>query len=482
MNANQSTPDADNTGLQAAEGDNTHEVKDAQAENTEQVPAADKPKPVFTLKHFAEKLGHIRSIATSFVLLILVFVLIGSAAKAMWQDIVMIEPIRVPQDLVRRGYTAEVVAHRLIDQALKIHTEVMSQREGHVLAADWLQADIQVPGAGISIKSLLGYVQALFGFSEKRIGGEITHDGDLFQLRIRLTQKGVNSQSLSVYAKEVNTLVRRGAEKLIESTDPYLMAYYLVNKDPERAKNLLQMCLIKPPVEDDVWAYNLWGLIHLQEGKTDSAKEKFQQAILLDPEFPLAYSNWGLALAGRGKHDEADAKFEQAVKIDPNAGMIYNGWGLVHAMRGDEEGANAHFQKAIELDPDNPRIYFGWGVAFDRSGKKDQAFEKINKALSLNPEFIEAHIYIAEKMYWSGSYPEAVKHYQKVSSLSPYYAKKLTYYTRSLTRWGDKLAGDGDIRAAIEKYDQAIAFRQAPWLHKKKEELQAKLVTVSTVE
>lgn len=281
------------------------------------------------IEHVAARVRGVSAVITSVVLLGFLVAVLTAMLVAVFRDTVLVEPIGAPQELVQRGYTPQVIAYRLMDEVMAIRLEYKSMKEGRAITADWTQADIQIPTTGISFKSFLSEVRRLFGIPETRIGGEITRDEDVLRLRLRLHQPGNHRHTQLVRsAHGLDELLHLGGQDLIRSTDPYLLAFYLFNRDPRTAIALIEYCIANAPADDDPWAYNLWGLVHLIQGRDRQAREMLLKALALRPDFPPAYNNLGLAHTFRAEYAEADAAFQKALTINPNLGVIYSSWGF----------------------------------------------------------------------------------------------------------------------------------------------------------
>ncbi|MCI0483320.1 MAG: tetratricopeptide repeat protein [candidate division NC10 bacterium] len=412
------------------------------------------------IEHLAARVRGISAVITSVVLLGFLVAVLTAMLVAAFRDTVLVEPIGAPEELVQRGYTPQVIAYRLMDEVMAIRLEYKSMKDGRAITADWTQADIQIPTTGISFKSFLSEVRRLFNIPETRIGGEITRDEDVLRLRLRLHQPGNHRHTQLVRsARGLDELLYLGAQDLIRSTDPCLLAFYLFNRDPRSAVALIEHCVANAPADDDPWAYNLWGLVHMAEGREQEGREMFLKALTLRPDFPPAYNNLGLAHTLREEYEEADAAFQKALTTNPNLGILYSTWGLSYAMRGNEKEAEEHFTKALRLEPDNPRIRLARGLSLVRMGKREQGIQEIQKAIALSPTFVAAHQIAGDYFYESRSFSDAVRHYQELARLSSHFAEQISWkYSSALVRWGEELAKQKELDAAIEKFESVLTL------------------------
>ncbi len=200
------------------------------------------------LQRVARWFESIRTIIISAFSAFLLLLFMGLLGITVWEfrrKTVLIDPINVPQDIADKGYRPEVVAKRLIDEALAIRREATTAKEMRGLMPEWTRADIQLPGAGLSIKSAVRYVKELLKFSGTRIGGEIIRDGKNLELRLRA--RSDSPVVIDVPAQpeaELDKLIHLGAREMLKAIDPYILAAYFHEKrDSEASLKLINICL-----------------------------------------------------------------------------------------------------------------------------------------------------------------------------------------------------------------------------------------------
>ena len=85
--------------------------------------------------------------------------------------------------------------------------------------------------------------------------------------------------SITVPVADLPHGIQSAAEYVLSTAEPYIYAAYLLSSGrEEEALKQIQFCLSHPPIEDDHWAYNLWGVYFLERQKYDEAIEKFREA------------------------------------------------------------------------------------------------------------------------------------------------------------------------------------------------------------
>jgi tetratricopeptide (TPR) repeat protein len=81
----------------------------------------------------------------------------------------------------------------------------------------------------------------------------------------------------------------------------------------------------------------------------DEALAAYEQAIRLDPKYPLAYNSKGATLYVLKRYDEALAANEQAIRLDPNYAFAYYVKGLALDNLGKSREAKQAYDKARQL-------------------------------------------------------------------------------------------------------------------------------------
>lgn len=101
--------------------------------------------------------------------------------------------------------------------------------------------------------------------------------------------------------------------------------------------------------------YNL-GLVRLQQGRLDEAREHFETASLKKSPYPEALNNLALVQYRQGRSGEARDTLVRAISASPDFALAYFNIGVVYAegLR-DRESARTSFQRFLELAPASPQ-------------------------------------------------------------------------------------------------------------------------------
>ena len=187
--------------------------------------------------------------------------------------------------------------------------------------------------------------------------------------------------------------------------------------------------LAKPTGNLAAYEYILRGrevLTHTTHEKNDEARELFQRAIALDPNYAAAYAALG------------DSHFEAVV----------SGW---TEFRGEElERAETLAQKALALDPATTSAY-RLLARINRYGKRyDLALGQIDRALEINPNDASSYQMRGNVLVWAGRAGEAVSWLEialRFDGANAYTAQNLCSAYYLLGRYGE----------AVEVCDRALA-------------------------
>ena len=98
-------------------------------------------------------------------------------------------------------------------------------------------------------------------------------------------------------------------------------------------------------------AANGRGMQFFKEKNYPAAREQFEQAVKLQPDFALAANNLGYVYYKQGDFANAAHWFEAALKIDPSRAIAYVNLGDAQLQTGEVEAAHKSFATYLELAP-----------------------------------------------------------------------------------------------------------------------------------
>ena len=119
------------------------------------------------------------------------------------------------------------------------------------------------------------------------------------------------------------------------------------------------------------------------------------QERLSESRRPVILRDLGLIYIEKGKIDEAKQLIADARKADPNNVGLIRAEANIALQMDDMKTYNELMQKVIASDPDNPEIYYNLGVSSASIGDAENAKKYYEQALKLDPNFHNAQVNLA---------------------------------------------------------------------------------------
>jgi TolB-like protein/class 3 adenylate cyclase len=149
------------------------------------------------------------------------------------------------------------------------------------------------------------------------------------------------------------------------------------------------------------------------------AKELFEKAIKLDPEYGFAWSGLGSAHNVEGMMGWSESReksfelaveyIDKAIKLDENLSCATSIKGRLHRMQGQFEQAIATGKRAIRLGPSHDLPYAVLSSTMRYAGRYEESIALMEKAMRLNPHYPAFYLNtLAMDYYFLQRYEEAV--------------------------------------------------------------------------
>ncbi|PHS21785.1 MAG: hypothetical protein COA85_12485, partial [Robiginitomaculum sp.] len=193
----------------------------------------------------------------------------------------------------------------------------------------------------------------------------------------------------------------RDLKDVFKVQDEISAAIVAALKDKLGLEALIAPAPIKAPVNTEAYNAFLLGqhLIRLRtKADIEASIPQFEKTIALDPAYAPAHAYLGLAWKllqggqttyGTLTLEEMLAKamppVEQALMLDPNLPIAHGVMGLVLDAKGQAEQALAQYEEAIRLNPSLTNVRVWYSQALSDLGRENQAFEQIKTAYQLDP-------------------------------------------------------------------------------------------------
>lgn len=95
------------------------------------------------------------------------------------------------------------------------------------------------------------------------------------------------------------------------------------------------------------------GWSYFEKGDTKTALRRFNQALILDPDFAPAYFGIAYVYSVQNKLDLAIQNYRKSIEKDPTFSHSYSNLGLALLYSGKPEEALPNLKKALDIDPKN---------------------------------------------------------------------------------------------------------------------------------
>ncbi len=243
-------------------------------------------------------------------------------------------------------------------------------------------------------------------------------------------------------------------------------------------------------------AYNAAGVVSIQLGKINEAKNYFQNAILQDTKYSSAVDNLGTIYLREKKYSEAESKFKQALtlntqnttamyhlaqieiykknyaqalfylnnalSITPNSPAIYNLMGKAYAAQGNTAASIVAFKKSISTKPEFILSYMDLADLYNKRGDGELAIDSLNTAIAIAPDSAEAKMKLADAQLSYGKYKQATVSYEDLVNIPRYKNRALkglagSYYGLAQIDAGKAVLGyNQNLFTALENINKAI--------------------------
>lgn len=147
--------------------------------------------------------------------------------------------------------------------------------------------------------------------------------------------------------------------------------------------------------EADADVLTLEGVRAFEQKDLVAAREKFQQALKINPDHVIALVNLGSLEYRSGRLEEAETALRRATRLSPESIPAWLTLGVVAYEVGKLDLALAALSQSVLLDPANAKARSYLGVTVGRMGWRDGAESELLKAIELDETYADAHFNLA---------------------------------------------------------------------------------------
>jgi adenylate cyclase len=273
---------------------------------------------------------------------------------------------------------------------------------------------------------------------------------DIFALQDEITMRIMGAVRVELTeGEQARQWGRKGGTDNLQALEKYLQGLDLIfrntKQDNDTARQLFEEAIALDP--NFTWPYVHLGFSHFMAARfgwsespaksLQMAYELAQKALAMDGSIDKAHAVLAAIYLVMSQHDKALSEAEQAVALNPNGADAYLILAGIVGCSGRWEESVLYVKKSIRLNPiPITGQYWVLGRAYFMMGQYDEAILTFKKAQQMNPDFLLAHIYLAECYSSIGRDVEAAAATKEVLRINPKfsiesYAKTLPYKNKA---------------------------------------------------
>jgi adenylate cyclase len=177
---------------------------------------------------------------------------------------------------------------------------------------------------------------------------------------------------------------------------------------PELDRSEQKLAHSKAETNLNAWEHVQRGIALLNKMTAEGnvqAREEFNRALELDPDYSRAYSGLSWShhrdlhiFKGKSREETLTKTFEtarRAVALDPSDSLAHIMLGIALQRAENFDESLAAFQHAIDLNPSDASGYISRGLSLSLSGRPDEGVASLEKGFQLNPKEPRNSLYFA---------------------------------------------------------------------------------------
>jgi adenylate cyclase len=256
---------------------------------------------------------------------------------------------------------------------------------------------------------------------------------EIFAVQDEIVQKIVTTLKLQLTLQEQGYLVRKRTANL-EAYDAFLRGLESLNRTSQeanaQARQLFEHAIALDPQYAEAYAKlsrtlsSEWVFQWSQDPQTLERAFAFaQQAVSLDESLPGAYKELAYTYLYKNQHEQATAAAKRGITLDPNDAENIGQLGLILNYAGQPEVAIGFIKEAMRLNPRYPYNYLAYlGMAYRLARRYEEAISVLQSATLRNPNFFPTHFHLAITYSELGREEEARAEAAELLRISPQFS------------------------------------------------------------
>ncbi|MFT5058893.1 MAG: Tfp pilus assembly protein PilF [Planctomycetota bacterium] len=161
------------------------------------------------------------------------------------------------------------------------------------------------------------------------------------------------------------------------------------------------------------------GNLYQNLGRSEDARQRFAQALVIDNRFLPARANLAVLLNMLGRNAEAEACLREGLVLHPQSHDLTYSLSLLLAEKNEMTEAVALMTSAAAGLPNTPRIHYNLGLLLQQHGQLDRAQAALQRALQLDPRNWDTLFALADHHLKRGDLPGARSYSTRMLELRP---------------------------------------------------------------
>jgi tetratricopeptide (TPR) repeat protein len=174
-----------------------------------------------------------------------------------------------------------------------------------------------------------------------------------------------------------------------------------------------------------------------------------QQGAFLNPKSPMVKFLVGKLFEAQPNIEQAKQKYQEALEIDPSFAPARVALINMQVISGDLRGAVAEGNKLVQEVPGSGDAWFLLGTAAVRLNDCQKAQEALEQTVRLSPGNAEAHVYLGTCYHMNGKAKEAAAEYKQALDLRPNNLNWRTDYGLFLSRANQDEEAVAELRKVV---------------------------------
>jgi tetratricopeptide (TPR) repeat protein len=220
--------------------------------------------------------------------------------------------------------------------------------------------------------------------------------------------------------RKAEARARLDARVAEDGADAQLLAVaaraYLALQDPAAAERILRRVVVLDPA--DLSAYGTLAQIYVAQGRLDEALAEFEELARRDARPIGALTFAGMVLQAQGKTSEAQTRYERALALDPQAPVAANNLAWIYAHSdGNLDTALQLARTAYGALRETPEVGDTLGVIYLKREQLPEAIEVLKSTVAKSPATSEYHYHLGQAYAKAGERAAAIEHLERALAL-----------------------------------------------------------------